>query len=76
MKDEDAKTTEIVDQNLDMFTGARIYVNEEEKELMCRYLVIFDDALKEISALLKTDSLARFYRSKEYQVMIKDVVSK
>lgn len=69
-KDENAQTTEIVDQNLDMFTGARINVNEEEKALMGKYLLLFDEAIDEIVGLLKLDSLSRFYRSSEYQRII------
>ena len=66
-------TTEIVYANVEIMTGAK-NVNNEEKQLTKQLLMIFDDAIKEISGLMKTDSLARFYRSKEYKVMIKDAI--
>ena len=40
-----------------------------QREMILRYVTIFDRSLEEIIGLLKLDSLSRFYRSKEYKIM-------
>ena len=45
-------------------------VNNKDAELIEKYIVIFDNAIDEIMRILNNDSLARFYRSKEYVNMV------
>ena len=46
------------------------FMDEHDRELMRRYVVIFDKAMEEIINLLKSDSLQRFYLTKEYKTMM------
>merc|ERR1712228_961076 len=51
--------------------------NREEcniQYLVQKYLMMFDEAMNEVIDLLKTDPLTRFYRSKQYQMLLKDDV--
>ena len=45
-------------------------LSEDVYILMADYVVMFDKAMEEIVALLKTDSLSRFYTTKEYKTMM------
>ena len=46
------------------------FMDEHNVELMKRYIVIFDKAMEEIINLLKSDTLQRFYVTKEYKTML------
>ena len=43
-----------------------------EKSNVVQYVTLFDKALENIINLMKTDSLWRFYRTKEYKMMVSD----
>ena len=44
-------------------------VDIDEKELVKRYLGIFDEAMEAIISLIRQDSLPRFYQTKAYETM-------
>ena len=46
------------------------FIAEQNMELIKKYVVIFDKAMDEIINLLKTDTLQRFYMTKEYKTML------
>ena len=61
--------------NVASFTRMRILNTYNElcgdtAEHISKWVTIYDESIEEVVSLLKTDSLPRFYRTKEYRIFV------